>query len=351
MSSCKTIDIAHAFHGFDDILDVRSPAEYANDHFPGAISVPVLDDDERAHIGTVYKQVSAFEAKKQGAVLIARNIARHIEASFITRSNQWRPLVYCWRGGMRSGAMAHVLAQVGWRATQLEGGYKSYRRFVIAGLDALPASLEFCVITGPTGSGKTRLLHALAAEGAQVLDLEKLAQHRGSLLGKLPGQLQPAQKTFETLLWQALRSFKPSRRVYIEAESRKVGELCVPAALHARMRQSPCVRIDTDQAARVAQLMHDYAHFLQDPMLLVERLSLLKGLYPHAVIDSWCGMARQQEWEPLVAALLAQHYDPAYGRSSGAGFVQMPQAQVVQLGALDTATLRRAAEKLVGDEG
>jgi len=350
MSTFKTIEITQAFHGFDDILDVRSPAEYADDHFPGAINVPVLNDAERAHIGTVYKQVSPFEARKQGAALISRNIARHVEELFIKRPIQWRPLVYCWRGGMRSGAMAHVLAQIGWKTAQLEGGYKSYRRHVLADLETLPASLEFCAITGPTGSGKTRLLNALAAQGAQVLDLESLAQHRGSLLGKLPGQSQPSQKWFETLLWQALRGFKPLRRVYIEAESRKVGELCVPAALHARMRVSPYVRIETPQQVRVAQLMHDYAHFLQEPLLLAGRLALLKGLHPRAVIDSWCDMARQREWEPLVEALLSQHYDPAYGRSSGAGFGEIQQAQLIHLGALDAETLRQAAENLVGEE-
>jgi tRNA 2-selenouridine synthase len=349
MPTFKTIEITQAFHGFDAVLDVRSPAEYADDHFPGAISVPVLSDEQRAHIGTVYKQVSPFEAKKQGAALIARNIARHVEARFSKHTTHWHPLVYCWRGGMRSGAMAHVLAQIGWKTSQLEGGYKSYRRHVLAGLEALPTSLEFCVITGPTGSGKTRLLHALAAEGAQVLDLEKLAQHRGSLLGKLPGQSQPSQKTFETLLWQALHSFKPSRRVYIEAESRKVGELYVPDALHARMRASGCVRIETDLHARVGQLMYDYAHFLRDPVLLVERLAMLKGLYPQAVIDRWCDMARQNEWEPLVEALLVQHYDPAYSRSSGSGFGQMQHAQCVQLGALDPETLQQAAKNLVGE--
>jgi|GEM_PF-908503 len=217
MATYKQIEISQAFGVFDDILDVRSPAEYADDHLPGAISVPVLNDEERARIGTLYTQVSPFEAKKQGAALIARNIAQHLEERFHDRPKTWRPLVYCWRGGMRSGAMAHILAQVGWNVAQLEGGYKNYRRHVIAALETLPAKFDFCVISGGTGSGKSHLLHALEEQGAQVLDLEKLAQHRGSLLGKLPDQPQPSQKTFETRLWDANRNITESMRSKEEA--------------------------------------------------------------------------------------------------------------------------------------
>jgi tRNA 2-selenouridine synthase len=360
MPTYKSIEISQAFHAsgnaqsdnilFDDILDVRSPAEYADDHLPGAINVPVLNNEERARIGTLYSQVSPFEAKKQGAVLIARNIARHVEESFGDRQKSWRPLIYCWRGGMRSGAMAHILAQIGWKSNQLEGGYKAYRRSVITALETLPIKFNFCVINGSTGSGKSHLLEALAAQGAQVLDLEKLAQHRGSLLGKLPDQPQPTQKTFETRLWDALHAFTPERPIYIEAESRKVGALSVPTALHERMRESACVRVEVPQEARVALLMHDYAHFLQNPALLAERLSLLVELHGRVVIDRWCEMAIQSEWEPLVEALLTQHYDPAYKRSSGASFPQLNNAQVLRFHALDAETLRKAAENLIGNE-
>jgi len=350
MPAYTTIAISQAFNAFDELLDVRSPAEYADDHLPAAISVPVLNDDERARVGTLFKQVSPFAAKKQGAALIARNIAHHVETVFSDRPKSWRPLVYCWRGGMRSGAMAHILAQIGWKTSQLDGGYQSYRRSVLAALAILPVQFEFCVLNGATGSGKTSLLAALAAQGAQVLDLEQLAQHRGSLLGKLPGQPQPSQKTFETRLWKALSSFTPQRPVYIEAESRKIGAVDVPAALHERMRASACVRLEAPQQARVALLMHDYAHFLQNPLLLSERLSLLTALHGRVVIERWCEMASQREWEPLVAALLNQHYDPAYQRSADAGFAQLPQAQVLQLPALDAGTLQQAAANLIGNE-
>jgi tRNA 2-selenouridine synthase len=274
MANYKLIAISQAFNAYDDILDVRSPAEYADDHIPGAISVPVLNDEERVRIGTLYKQVSPFEAKKLGAALIARNISQHLENQFIDRPKSWRPLVYCWRGGMRSGAMAHILAQVGWQTAQLEGGYKSYRRHVFTALEALPQQFDFCVISGSTGSGKSHLLHALADAGAQVLDLEKLAQHRGSLLGRLPDQAQPSQKTFETRIWDVLRTFTPNRPVYIEAESRKVGVLSLPNALVERMRASNVIRVEVPQEVRVNFLIEDYAHFLQTPNLLIERLPL-----------------------------------------------------------------------------
>jgi tRNA 2-selenouridine synthase len=350
MATYKRIEISQAFNAFDDILDVRSPAEYADDHLPGAMSVPVLNNEERTRIGTLYIQVSPFDAKKLGAALIARNIAHHLEHQFSDRPKSWRPLVYCWRGGMRSGAMAHILAQVGWNTSQLEGGYKNYRRHVITALEALPQQFNFRVISGSTGTGKSHLLHALAEQGAQVLDLEALAQHRGSLLGRLPDQPQPSQKTFETRLWGALTTFTPERPVYIEAESRKVGVLSLPNALVERMRVSPCMRIEVPQPARVKFLMQDYAHFLSNPNLLTERLPLLVELHGREVIKRWCEMAQNGEWEPLVSELLTQHYDPAYKRSSGMGFQQLDKAEILKLSSLDNTSLHEVAQNLIHNE-
>lgn len=350
MATYKLIDISCAFNAFDDILDVRSPAEFADDHIPGAISVPVLNDEERARIGTLYKQVSPFEAKKLGAALIARNISRHLEEKFSDKPKRWRPLVYCWRGGMRSGAMAHILAQVGWNTAQLEGGYKNYRRHVINGLETLPIKFDYCVISGGTGSGKSHLLHSLAEQGAQVLDLEKLAQHRGSLLGRLPDQPQPSQKTFETRIWETLGAFTPERLVYVEAESSKVGVLSVPSTLIERMRESTCVRIEAPLEARVEFLMVDYAHFMRNPVLLIERLPLLVELHGREVISRWCEMAAQGDWRLLVSELLTQHYDPAYKRSSGSGFQQLNKAIVLKLNSLDSESLYKVAEDLIRNE-
>ncbi|HKX38388.1 MAG TPA: tRNA 2-selenouridine(34) synthase MnmH, partial [Burkholderiales bacterium] len=279
------------FKQFDAIIDVRSPAEYAEDHIPGAISAPVLDNAERAQVGTLYKQVSPFDAKKMGASLISRNVARHVEDLFKGKDKTWRPLVYCWRGGKRSGAMAHILREIGWNADTLEGGYKAYRRWVVTQLQDLPANLEFIVIHGPTGSGKSRLLAALARAGAPVLDLEELAAHRGSVLGNLPDRPQPSQKWFESQLLAALSAFDPRQPVFVEGESKKIGQVQVPEALIARMRASPCLRLEAPLEVRVTLLLDEYRHFLQDRGLLEAQLDCLTALHGREEIAAWKALA------------------------------------------------------------
>ncbi|BBP04539.1 tRNA 2-selenouridine(34) synthase MnmH [Sulfuriferula plumbiphila] len=301
---------------FDEIIDVRSPGEYTDDHIPGALNFPVMDDAERARVGTIYKQVSAFDAKKIGAALVSRNIARHLEDYFADKPRGWKPLIYCWRGGGRSGSLAHVLKQIGFGAAQLDGGYKTYRRAVVAELDSLPGRFDFRVVCGPTGSGKSRLLQALLASGAQVLDLEGLAAHRGSVLGNLPDASQPPQKMFDSQLWWALQHFNPGRPVYVEAESKKIGLLRVPDALLARMREGGCVRVEVATPLRVALLKEEYAHFLANPAALKEKLDCLLGLYGQEIIARWNALAEQGAWDELVLALPERHYDPAYGKST-----------------------------------
>jgi tRNA 2-selenouridine synthase len=300
---------------FDAVLDARSPSEYAEDHRPDALSVPVLDDAERALVGTIYKQQSSFEAKRVGAPLVARNIAAHIEQRFAAMPRGWKPLVYCWRGGGRSGSLVHVLRQVGWDAQRLEGGYKAFRRQVVADLETLPSRLRFLVVCGATGSGKSRLLESLEEAGGQVLDLEALAAHRGSVLGELPGAPQPAQKSFETAIWTRLSQFDARRPVFVESESKKVGNLRVPDALIEWMRASRCVRLEAETGSRVALLMEDYAHFVADPAALGRRLDMLRDLHGAERIEQWKGHLARGEWEPLVRDLLESHYDPAYRRS------------------------------------
>jgi len=251
-----------------------------------------LDDAERARVGTIYKQVSAFEAKKIGAALVSRNIARHIEDSFVGKPRGWKPLIYCWRGGSRSGSLAHVLKQIGFGAAQMDGGYKAYRRTVVAELDSLRGRFDFRVVCGPTGSGKSRLLQALQESGAQVLDLEGLAAHRGSVLGNLPDAAQPPQKMFDSQLWWTLQHFNPSRQVYVEAESKKIGLLRVPDALLARMREGGCVRVEVATPLRVVLLKEEYAHFLANPAALKEKLDCLVGLYGHEIIARWNATGR-----------------------------------------------------------
>jgi tRNA 2-selenouridine synthase len=332
---------------FDALIDTRSPAEYAEDHVPGAISAPVLDDAERAAIGTLYKQVSPFDAKKRGAALVARNIAAHVETLFADKPRSWRPLVYCWRGGKRSGAMAHVLREIGFEAHTLEGGYRAYRRYVVSQLQEIPSRIEFRVIHGPTGSGKSRLLTALEHRSAQVLDLEALAAHRGSVLGNLPGRAQPSQKCFESGLLAALRALDPAKPVFVEGESRKIGQLQVPALLIERMRASRCVLLETALETRVSLLLEEYGHFVADRPALEAQLDCLAALHGHARIAEWKVLAAKGAWREFVARLLTEHYDEAYRRSSERNFPRLPQAARVRIGAPDEAAFVRAAASLL----
>jgi tRNA 2-selenouridine synthase len=182
---------------FSTIIDARSESEYALDRLPGAVNWPTLDDDERRIVGTEYKQVSAFDARKRGAVMAARNIATYIEAHTADKPKNWKPLTYCWRGGQRSGSLSLVLSQIGFDVHIIDGGYKAFRAEMLLDTARLASTFTYRVICGPTGSGKTRLLTSLAAAGAQVLDLEALAEHRSSVLGLIPGQPQPSQKQLE----------------------------------------------------------------------------------------------------------------------------------------------------------
>lgn len=331
---------------FDAIIDVRSPGEFAEDHVPGALNFPVLSNAERAEVGTLHKQASAFEAKKLGAALVARNIAAHIETYLFDKPRTWQPLVYCWRGGSRSGAMTHILRAVGWHAKQLEGGYKSFRAAVRRDLDILPAAFNFKVLCGQTGSGKSRLLNALKDAGAQVLDLEDMACHRGSVLGDLPDAPQPPQKLFETGIWDALHRMDPSRAVWVEAESKRVGLLRVPDALMERMRGGQCVMMDTAPAARVTLLKEDYRHLIDNGALLAEKLDCLKGLHSNARIAAWKALASNADWTALVGDLLEHHYDPAYGKSMYRNYRNIGTASTVRVNDASAASLKALAREL-----
>ena len=306
---------AQARNQFDAIIDVRSPAEFALDHIPGSINYPVLNNEERAQIGTLYKQVSPFAAKKLGASIVSRNIAQHLEQSMLDHPREWRPLIYCWRGGERSGAFTHVLNRIGWKAMQLEGGYQGFRRIVIDDLDLAAKQFQFQVICGMTGTGKTRILHELQSLGAQVLDLEGLAIHRGSVLGNEPDSEQPSQKGFETALWNALQSLDPSTPVFIESESKKVGGVHIPDALMETIRNGLCIELRSSLPTRVSWLLHEYHHFLENTTQFKEKLGLLTTRYGKVQIAEWFNQIDAGDFNPLVTDLLVKHYDPAYQSS------------------------------------
>ncbi|MGA9664950.1 MAG: tRNA 2-selenouridine(34) synthase MnmH [Gallionella sp.] len=331
---------------FDEIIDVRTPAEFAEDHIPGAINCPVLSNEERATVGTLYTQVSPFEARKVGAALIAKNIAHHLETRFRDHAKSWRPLVYCWRGGQRSGAMSIILAQVGWATHKLEGGYKAYRRKVLDELEVLPQSLTFKVVCGATGSGKSRLLAVLDDTGQQVLDLEMLAKHRGSVLGRLPDQAQPSQKLFDSMLLQTLRGFDPARPVYVEAESNKIGLISLPPALIAAMHASQCLLLETPLAIRVAGLLEDYRYYTDNPDIFIEHLKPLYRFHGARQLEHWSMMIRSGAFATVVAELLTLHYDPSYFRATSRHYANLEKAKRVPLEDLSGDALIEVARML-----
>jgi tRNA 2-selenouridine synthase len=239
-----------------------------------------------------------------------------------------------------------VLARVGWRTTVLEGGYRAFRRHVVAELATLPATLRFVVVGGRTGSAKSRLLERLSARGEQVLDLEALARHRGSVLGSLPGAPQPSQKRFETLIWDALRHADPRRPVFVESESRKVGQCQVPEALIHAMRASQVAIVEAEVDVRSRFLLAEYEHFQADVPGLHALLDRLVTLHGHERIAAWKALVGEDRWLDLVERLLLEHYDPSYDRSMKRNFGRLAEAPKVLLQGTDTAGLDRAAATL-----
>jgi tRNA 2-selenouridine synthase len=335
---------------FDEIIDARSPAEFLEDHIPGAINCPVLDNAQRATIGTLYKQSSTFEAKRLGAAMVAENIAQHLYQRFQDKPRNWRPLIYCWRGGQRSGAFTTWLRLIGWDACQLEGGYKGWRRKVVADLEQLPLALDLRVICGATGSAKTRVLEALAQLGAQVVDLEDLAAHKGSVLGSLLGRPQPTQKNFETALHHALSRLDITRPVYIEAESRKIGRLHIPETLIMRMRAARCVAIEAGRDARIEFLVRDYAYLGDDIAYLQARIDDLSGLQSNDTLARWKALATQRRLAELFGEFIDLHYDPLYHRSQNRNFVRFPEAAVLATDDLTPDGVASLARRVLAGE-
>ncbi len=318
------VDVLTRLGEFADVIDARSEGEFVEDHLPGAINWPSLNNEERKLVGTEYKQISAFDAKKRGAALVAKNVARHLERDVIHKPRDWRPLVYCWRGGKRSGSLALILDQIGFNVTLVDGGYKAFRAALVADLPQLAAQHSYRVICGTTGSGKTRLLHALRAQGAQVLDLEALANHRSSVLGVIPGTPQPTQKAYDSLIWAALKSFDVSRPVYIESESKKVGNVAIPEGLITAMRTAPCLQLDLSEDERVALLLEDYDFFVKDIAFFCDRLGALTQARGKEVVTSWQTRARSGDVASVVRELLTGHYDPVYLQSMKRNFAHYP---------------------------
>jgi tRNA 2-selenouridine synthase len=350
LSTLPASEVLARLDEFDTVIDARSEGEYAEDHLPNAVNWPTLNNDERRDIGTLYKQVNAFEAKKRGAAIAARNIANHIDREVIDKPKDWRPVAYCWRGGQRSGSLSTILGHIGFRVTLVEGGYKAFRAAMLLDIVRLVDTLDWRVICGTTGSGKTRLLQALGREGAQVVDLEALANHRSSVLGAIPGLPQPTQKRFDTLIWDALRHLDPLRPVYIESESKKVGNVAVPLSLIEAMRKSKCLNLVLPDAERVALLMEDYDFFVKDVEHFCERLHILTEFRGKVLVEEWQSSVRAGNIEPVVQALLTEHYDPVYLQSMKRNFQHFEFSRIVTPASHSAHAMQQLAKEIKSEE-
>lgn len=329
---------------FDMLIDVRSPAEFAEDHVPGAVNLPVLSNAERAEVGTIYVQESRFRARRIGAAFIARNVAAHLETALADKGGAFRPLVYCWRGGQRSNAMATILSQVGWRTAVLSGGYRTYRRHVSARLYDAPLPHRLVLLGGATGTGKTELLGLAAERGVQTLDLEALAAHRGSLFGAIPGAPQPSQKLFESRLLSVLDRLDPRRPVLVEAESSKIGERMIPPSLWRLMEAAPRIEVSAPGEARARYLVAAYREITEDRAALEEVLARVPDRPGRKRLAEWRALAETGAFEALAAALIELHYDPAYRRS--ARMAARPRLALIEMAGLSPCDLAAAAARI-----
>jgi tRNA 2-selenouridine synthase len=271
---------------------------------------------------------------------VAKNAAAHLEGPLADKPGGWQPLVYCWRGGQRSGSFASILSQIGWRVEVVQGGYKSWRRLVVEALYDQPFAHRLMVLDGNTGTAKTEVLALLAAQGVQVVDLEGLANHRGSLFGHM-GE-QPSQKAFEGRLALALARLDPSRPVVVEAESAKVGECRLPPKLWRAMVTAPRISIEAPRAARAKYLVRAYADLVADVARLDAVVASLAPAHPREVIAEWRAMAAAGAFVDLAEGLMARHYDPRYGKHRARMEVPVTEVAVEALDDLESLTDRIA---------
>lgn len=333
---------------YDAIVDVRSPAEFAQDHIPGAINLPVLSNEERAEVGTIYVQESRFRARRIGAAYVARNVARHLETALADRDAKFRPLLYCWRGGMRSNAMATILSQIGWRVGVLGGGYRTWRRAVVEALFDDPHLIPLALIDGETGAAKTEILSRMTAHGVQTIDLEGLAAHKGSVFGADMARAQPSQKLFESQLFDQIRRHDAAAPIVVEAESSKIGRLNIPKRFWISMCAAPRLTIRAGVAARAAYIVSTYADFIEAPGEIDRAIERLRPFHSKEKIEAWLTLSREKRHASLAEELMREHYDPLYARAGKRGGQNPVGAVTLEtLGSDDLSRAAREAAALI----
>ncbi|MFO7576894.1 MAG: tRNA 2-selenouridine(34) synthase MnmH [Pelovirga sp.] len=293
-------------------IDVRTPAEYHETTIPGAINVPLFNNEERAEIGLLYKQQGKMAARRRGVILAAPRIPALVEQVDAARQGSARPVVaFCWRGGMRSLAMASFMNLAGIPTRQLTGGHKAFRRQVCAAF-AQTAWPPIYVLRGLTGVGKTRILQLLEQRGYPTIDLEGLANHRGSAFGALGLAAQPSQKLFEARLWDRLDQLSGSPYLITEGESRHIGRLRIPESFHRAMQEQTSLWLSTSMAQRTAVILGDYPALAELTEPIAQALGSLKERLGNAAVGRLQQLLAEQDWETLIAELMVSYYDPLY---------------------------------------
>lgn len=336
------------FSSYALIIDARTPGEYEADHIPNAKNLPVVYQDEFAQVGILHKH-DTHRAYMLGVSAALRTMSTHISEHISEYKPNDRILVYCFRGGKRSKLWADTLRTIGFRVDTIQGGWKAYRRWIMASLPSACKGFEYRVIAGSTGTGKTRLLHALEAEGEQVLDLEGLASHRGSLIGDLPNEAQPSQKFFDTLLFDKLRSFRTDRYVWVESESKKIGRIQIPTALYETMHRSPVLLLDAPIEERVRLWHEDYAHFEKDLNGMLDKMQYVVEIIGKKLFAEWRELASQGNASELFRSMMLDYYDRLYKSSLTKNYADLANAFRLNPESLSPEHLRATARSMVTD--
>jgi tRNA 2-selenouridine synthase len=332
-------------HHFDSVIDVRAPSEFAEDHILGSINLPVLSDAERILVGTTYKKESRFKARKIGAALIAKNSAQYLETKLFEKERDWRPLIYCWRGGQRSSSFATILSEIGWRPSLVAGGYKNYRNEVTQLLHKTQLPYRFILISGHTGTAKTEIVNILNEFSLQIIDLEGLANHRGSVFGATATK-QPSQKLFESRLFTRLQSLDSHKPIILESESNKIGQLAIPSMIWNIMKVSPRIEVTAPLNERAKYLTNTYADLIEDKAQLTQRIEFLTHQHGHRKVCEWKNLATENKFTQLAKDLMFFHYDSRYQNSQQRH--PSKTLMTIELSHITKKTILEAAKKIKG---